>query len=144
MMEFDFETDFPILEKTELIDLESHNTIMNLNTVAVVLVFILLRLFMIGVFYFVSKFFDSYREPIKLWLVKLSQGMFWSSLIGIALDCFMDFVICSYLNSLTLADTKPMFGEVLSIVLWVTITLMTYVLLPISLFSLVVKRPSAQ
>ena len=44
MLRFDFSEGLPIIEQCEKIDIESHNSIMNLNTIAVVIGFLLVRL----------------------------------------------------------------------------------------------------
>ena len=88
------------LQKTmndQMIDLgyETHNSILNLNSMFILLIFILLKCLFVG--------------ALKIWVTKMKSGkkmynemykdLFWGSFISIFLEGFLEFLICAGLNA---------------------------------------------
>lgn len=62
------------------------------------------------------------------------EGIFWNNLLGLTIEVLMDFIVASYLNSLTLFQTKiSLDGEVLGLIVFTVVCLLTYIALPVFL-----------
>ena len=54
----------------------------------------------------------------------------------------MDFIVCSYMTGLTLTTTKPLLGEVLGIICWISVMILSFAILPGFLIYLVIMKPN--
>ena len=124
----------------ENIDIESHNSILNLNTIAVVIGLLLIRVTLSCLL----KLMLLLTDGVKCLEGLASKDLYWNTLLSLTLECFMDFVVCSYLNAQTLRDTKPLLGETLGIICWASVMTLLFIVLPVALLLLITIKPSSK
>ena len=77
---------------------ESSNTLLNLKTISIVIAIIVIRMAISGFLLLIIRL-SKYKLPKVKWLYKkLSDGLFFGSIIGLTLESYLEIFISSWLT----------------------------------------------
>ena len=138
---FDEEAEFEVLPQIENIGYESHNTIQNLNTVAVVMVLLSIRVLFALICRCFKRICCCGNECLQKTYNYLMDGVFMNLVNTLGIEIFMEVVVVVYLNFLPKDGTALQAGEVVGYYVSGLGILIAFVGLPVSVVWLIWTKP---
>ena len=108
----------------------STNTIINVKTICLLIIFYLARVLLAGFLRFVIKYFKIKAKIVKKLYKLVSEGLFFSFIISLTFEGYFEFVITSWLSL-----KNPLFstnGEIVSCLISICLSFFSLIFFPIS------------
>ena len=119
------EPEVRVAEQAENVGFESHDMIKNLNTVALVMLITSIQVIVA----LIANCFHRLTGKGESFYNKVSEELFFNALLGIAVETYLELLVCVYLNGSAMSWTTN--GEVISSLLMIVAGLLCFVMLPI-------------
>lgn len=146
MLEFNEDAELRLTGVTQLenVGFDSHNSVLNLNTVSIVIVFLCLRIAIGLMFLIIERTCCRSSEGTRNCRKRLLDNVFMNIILELGLEVLMDFIITIYLNAQAQIPGALKSGEILGYFLTAFASFMCFVVLPCCLVWYVVRRPSKE
>ena len=108
----------------------STNTIINVKTICLLIIFYLARVLLTGFLRFIIKYFKIKAKIVKKLYKLVSEGLFFSFIISLTFEGYFEFVITSWLSL-----KNPLFstnGEIVSCFISICLSFFSLIFFPIS------------